>query len=246
MQDIHYTLLTSHFGADNLKSGDNEAKIKRLFDKVSRNIFEAHITMYRDIGELPFIYNERMGYAAIASSLFKLSPYVISEYPFSCKDNDKVENKSSRAVDFWYMSKDGKLEVYIESKHIHQSLKDINLQNHETIKSGLQQIYDLKNMNVHTFNDCHTLGLMLLSLCFYATPTLKELPNFKALQKETLNSLEGYIDYRRYMGILCSGVDISGEITKAQKKKKADCFSDYGYYEMPYLMLVGFVVEMPQ
>ena len=248
LETTNYTLLSSHFTKESLKGNENYNKIKSFFDDVSKDIFTSHITIYKDVGELPFIYSEKAGYATITSSLSKLSPYVISEYPFDCKDNNKVENKSTRFVDFWYMDKNTRFEAYIESKQVYQSLQDItNLQNNETIKNGLKQIYDLQNIKAHTFSDCQTIGLMLLSLCFYAPSTLKERPIFKTLQQETLNCLENYIDNRRYMGILCSGVDISSEIEKSQKNElKLDCFRDYGYYEMPYLMLVGFIVEMPK
>lgn len=262
----HYNFVPSYFTKESLKGGRNFTKIKNFFDAMSKNIFATHLKIYQDIGELPFIYNERSGYAAIASSLHKLSPYVMSEYSLSCKDNDRVQNANTRSVDFWYMDESGAFEIYIESKHIHQSLQSIeegkitelakgsNSYNESIIKNGLTQVDDCHKLETHKFTaECQTLGLMLLSLSFYKTTKQKKdsIPTLDATQEATLEQLESYIDNRRYMGILCSGIDLQNEINKKIKKKEFHCFGDeesggYGYYQMPYLLLIGFILDMPK
>lgn len=90
-----YTLIDSHFKADNFTKG---RALKSFFDKFYQNIFEANLIMLEDIDYFPIAYNENNAYASIAHALHSLTPYVSSDGILVNKYSDKNARQIKDAV----------------------------------------------------------------------------------------------------------------------------------------------------
>ena len=133
--------------------------ISRFFKKLSSNIFKQSYKYYRSsksiIGnsELPILLAERNLYSTVAVAIDNITHVHLTEWSFSASDH-KID--SSRRVDFWCLSKDGKMgkpiNYFIELKKgwyclNERSHEDFNKSVKESIDSLIQQTKSLKSIS---------------------------------------------------------------------------------------------------
>lgn len=221
-----YTLLDSHFKADNFTKG---RAFKSFFDNFCQNIFEANLTMLENIDYFPIAYNENNAYASIAHALHSLTPFVSSEENISYKDKkaqtkqdkDKTDDKEKwRFVDFWCMNEKREFEIWIEVKRLWLKISknakwDFDNVAIERIKNALWQIYNIKDANPYqTAKDTN------FKVAFFTIPlscAISQIPSEKDIEtapKFLADLLVSFIDNRRNMGVLCAVLDLDPQGTR--------------------------------
>lgn len=220
-----YTLLDSHFKADNFTKG---RAFKAFFDNFCQNIFEANLAMLDGIEYFPIAYNENNAYASIAHALHSLTPFVSSEENISYKDkkaknqqNDKTDDKEKwRFVDFWCMNEKREFEIWIEAKRLWLNIGkgakwDFDSAAIERIKNALWQIDNIKKAKPYQAakdtNFKVTFFTISLSCAISQIPSEKDI---ETAPKFLADLLVSFIDNRRNMGVLCAVLDLDPQGTR--------------------------------
>lgn len=132
-----YELLETSYKNCDYKNKKSWIIFKKFFEEFTKKVFETNLTIFTDKeldGLFPLAYSERNSYASISHSLHSITPYVLNEWHLNYKPKEIKQESvlKNRFIDFWCMSKNKEIEVWIEIKSIWFNLQTDNFA--ETIK----------------------------------------------------------------------------------------------------------------
>ena len=256
-----YELLETSYKKCDYKNKESWIAFKEFFRSFTKKVFETNLAIFTGKGYIkglfPLAYSEKKSYASISHSLHSITPYVLSEWHLNYKSNEELKN---RFVDFWCMSKNQEVEVWIEIKSIWfnlqtdnfaESIKKIyNGKDKDYKKMGIiqQGLVQLDSVRTEVRNDKianSTFKVVLLNIpIFCSCPTSKKIDNQKinSTPKKIEKLLNDFIKSKDFpiknykKSVLCAVLDLDPQGTR----EGGVIFENY---YMPYFAIAAVVLE---
>lgn len=250
-------------------NGKDWTKFKRFFKNFAQKVFETNINILMGGVCFPLAYSEKKSYASISHSLYSITPFVLNEWHLNYKPKEsKVKTQESslknRFVDFWCMSKNKEIEIWIEVKSIWFNIKAenfaesiIKIDNSKDkcnktmgmIQQGLEQLDNIRaEIKNDKIADDTNFKVVLLNIPITVSKNVncddKKIDSAPKKVEKLLNDFIKRADFpiKNYKkSVLCAVLDLDPKDTKNKRKKESGVIYENEY--TPYFALGAIVLE---
>lgn len=113
---------------------DEAKKHNNFLESLVKKISDSIYRYYDAVGELPFIFKERVTSTYVTIALSKMSPAVANELYF------KIDrNKKTRYLDVWFYDSSNQRQYFIELKQVNKSLEAKNFT--KSFKNDIEECF---------------------------------------------------------------------------------------------------------